>query len=108
MKAGAALVLTADPGEAGRRAAAAARAPLGDSPPSLGVLVASAHFYDSAAALLAAVTEQAGPFPLIGCVAEAVVGGAREVESEPAVSLWLAAGVGPVQTFAMEDRKSVV
>ena len=94
-------MLSADPGEAGRRAAAVACAPLGDSPPSFGILVASAHFYDSAAALLAAVTEQTGPFPLIGCVAEAVVGGAREVESEPAVSLWLAAEVGPVATFAM-------
>jgi small ligand-binding sensory domain FIST len=31
-----------------------------------------------------------------------VAGGAREVESEPAVSLWLAAGLGPVETFAME------
>src|SRR5262249_24653412 len=40
--------------------------------------------------------------PLIGCVAEAVAGGAREVESEPAVSLWLAAGLDPVETFAME------
>ena len=30
------------------------------------------------------------------------MGGAREVESEPAVSLWLAAGVGPVETFAMD------
>jgi small ligand-binding sensory domain FIST len=102
VKAGAALVLSADPGEAGRRAAAVACAPLGDSPPSFGILVASAHFYDSAAALLAGVTEQTGPFPLIGCVAEAVVGGAREVESEPAVSLWLAAEVGPVETFAMD------
>jgi small ligand-binding sensory domain FIST len=66
------------------------------------VLFASAHFHDSAEALLAAVREQTGPLPLIGCVAEAVVGGAREVESEPAVSLWLAAGVGPVETFAMD------
>ena len=95
-------MLTADPGEAGRRAAAVARAPLGDSPPSFGVLVASGHFHDAAEALLAAVTEQTGPLPLIGCVAEAVVGGAREVEAEPAVSLWLAAGVGPVETFAMD------
>ena len=95
-------MLTADPGEAGRRAAAVARAPLGDRPPSFGVLVASGHFHDAAEALLAAVTEQTGPLPLIGCVAETVVGGAREVEAEPAVSLWLAAGVGPVETFAMD------
>ena len=102
MKAGAALVLSADPGEAGRRAAEAARASLADGPPAFGLLVASAHFHDSAGALLAAVTEQTGPVPLIGCVAEAVAGGSREVESEPAVSLWLAAGVGPAETFDME------
>jgi small ligand-binding sensory domain FIST len=77
-------------------------ASLGDRPPSFGVLFASPHFHDSAEALLAAVTEQTGPIPLIGCVSETVIGGAREVESEPAVSLWLAADVGPVETFGME------
>jgi small ligand-binding sensory domain FIST len=95
-------VLSADPDEAGRRAAGVARVPLEDRPPSFGMLFASAHFHDSAEALLAAVTEQTGPIPLIGCVAEAIVGGGREVESEPAVSLWLAADLGPVETFAME------
>src|SRR5258707_5356164 len=65
-------------------------------------MVASAHFLGSAEALAAAVAEQTGPLPLIGCVAQGVVGGAREIESGPAVSLWLAAGVGPVETFAME------
>jgi len=66
------------------------------------VLFASAHFFGSAEALASAVAEETGQLPLIGCVAEAVAGGAREVESEPAVSLWLAAGLGPVETFAME------
>jgi small ligand-binding sensory domain FIST len=102
VKAGAALVLAADPEEAGRRAACEARAALGPASPSFGVLFASADFLGSAAALLAAVTEHAGPVPLIGCVADAVVGGAREVESGPAVSLWLAAELGRVETFAME------
>jgi len=95
-------VLSADPGEAGRRAAGQARASLGDLPPSFGVLFASAHFLGSAEALAAAVAEETGPLPLIGCVADRVVGGVREVESEPAVSLWLAGGLGPVETFAME------
>ncbi len=95
-------MLTADPDEAGRRAAGEARASLGDVPPSFAVLFASAHFLGSAEALLAAVAAETGPLPLIGCVAEAVAGGAREVESEPAVSLWLAAELGPVETFAME------
>jgi small ligand-binding sensory domain FIST len=102
MKAGGALVVTADAGEAARRAVSQARASLGEATPSFGVLFASAQFFGAAQALAAAVAEETGPLPLIGCVAEAVAGGAREVESEPAVSLWLAAGVGPVETFAME------
>jgi small ligand-binding sensory domain FIST len=102
MKAGGALVLTADAGDAARQAVGQARASLGEEPPSFGVLFASAHFFDSAEALAGAVAEETGQLPLIGCVAEAVAGGAREVESEPAVSLWLAAGLGPVETFAME------
>jgi len=102
VKAGGALVLAADPRVAASRAVAEARSALGDAPPSLAVLFASAHFLGSAEALVAAIAEQAGPLPLIGCVAEAVAGGAREVESEPAVSLWLGADLGPVETFAME------
>jgi small ligand-binding sensory domain FIST len=102
MKAGGALVLTADPGEAAARAVAQATDALGDTSPSLAVLFASAHYLGSAEALVAAIAEQAGPVPLIGCVGQAVAGGAREVESEPAVSLWLGAGLGPVETFAMD------
>jgi small ligand-binding sensory domain FIST len=95
-------VLTTDPDEAGRRAAVRARESLGGLAPSFAALFASAHFLGSAEALVAAVAEETGPLPLIGCVADAVVGGIREVESGPAVSLWLAAGLGPVETFAME------
>ncbi|HYY18380.1 MAG TPA: FIST N-terminal domain-containing protein [Streptosporangiaceae bacterium] len=102
MKAGAALVLTDDPSQAAREAVEQARAGLGEEPPAFAVLFASQHFHVSAQALLAAVTEQLGPLPLIGCVAESVAGGPIEAESEAAVSLWLAAGVGPVETFAME------
>ena len=102
MRAGGALVLTADPGVAATRAVAQAREALGDAPASLAMLFASAHFLGSAEALAAAVAEQTGPLPLIGCVGEAVAGGAREVESEPAVSLWLGAGLGPVESFAMD------
>jgi small ligand-binding sensory domain FIST len=102
VKAGGALVLAADAGEAAGRAVAQARSALGDAPPSLAVLFASAHFLGSAEALVTAVAEQAGRPPLIGCVAESVAGQGREVESRPAVSLWLAADIGPVETFAME------
>jgi small ligand-binding sensory domain FIST len=102
MKAGGALVLTADPGEAARRAVGEARESLGEASASFAVLFASAHFFGSAEVLAAAVAEETGHLPLIGCVAEAVAGGAREIESGPAVSLWLAADLGPVETFAME------
>ena len=95
-------MLAADPGVAARRAAGEARASLGGVPPSFAVLFASEHFFGNAEALVAAVAGETGRVPLIGCVAEAVAGGSREVESEPAVSLWLAAGLGPVETFAME------
>ncbi len=102
MKAGGAVVLTADPFEAASRVVGEAEASLEGLSPSFAVLFASAHFFRSAEALVAAVAERTGPLPLIGCVAEGVVGGAREIESEPAVSLWLAAELGSVETFAME------
>ena len=95
-------MLTADADEAASRAVAGAWASLGMASPGFAVLFASAHFLGSATALLAAVTRELGPVPLIGCVAEGVIGGGREVESDPAVSLWLAAGLGPVETFAMD------
>jgi small ligand-binding sensory domain FIST len=102
VKAGGSLVLTADADAAARQAVADARASLGAEPPSFAVLFASADFASSAPALVAAVAEETGGVPLIGCVAQAVAGGAREVELGPAVSLWLASDLGPVETFAME------
>ena len=99
-------MLAADPGAAARRAVGEARAALGDSAPSFAVLFASEHFFADAEPLVAAVAGETGQVPLIGCVAEAVAGGSREVESEPAVSLWLAAGLGPVETFAMEFART--
>src|SRR6266550_3403070 len=102
MKAGGALVLNADAREAASRAAGEAGASLGGLSPAFAVLFASAHFFGSAQDLVTAVAEETGQFPLIGCVAEAVAGGSREVESGPAVALWLAADLGPVETFAIE------
>jgi small ligand-binding sensory domain FIST len=102
MKAGAGLVLTNDSNEAARRAVAQASEALGGAPAQLAVLFASSHFLASADALVAAVAAEAGFPPLIGCVAEAVLGQGREIESEAAVSVWLGAGLGTVETFSME------
>jgi small ligand-binding sensory domain FIST len=102
MKVGAGLALTSNPVEAAVSAVAQASETLGGSAAELAVLFASYHFLPDAEALIARVADEAGSPPLIGCVAESVLGRGREVESEPAVSVWLAAGVGPVETFSME------
>jgi small ligand-binding sensory domain FIST len=102
VKAAAALVLTEDPVEAARQAAEQALNALEGRPPTFAVLFASEHFHISAQPLLQAVTAEIGQVPLIGCIAEAVAGNAREAENEPAVALWLAADAGPVETFSMQ------
>ncbi len=102
MDIGAGLALTADPVEAAERAVGQASEALGGTPPELAVLFASPHFLSEAQTLVANVAERAGFPPLIGCIAESVLGRSREVESEPAVSLWLGAGLGPVEPFSME------
>jgi small ligand-binding sensory domain FIST len=51
--------------------------------PSFAVVFISAHFPGSAEALVAAVAEETGPLPLIGCAAQAVVRGTRGIKSGP-------------------------
>jgi small ligand-binding sensory domain FIST len=100
MRFGAALSEAPAPARAGAEAAREAVARLGAAP-SLAVVFASPHHAEGAAELLAAVREAAGVERVIGCVAEAVVGGPREVEGGPAVAVWLAALPGEVRTFAL-------
>jgi small ligand-binding sensory domain FIST len=102
MKAASALVLDAGPADAGTRVAEEALASLRDLSPNIGVLFATPHYVTGANELLGAVRDITGRMPLIGCISESVIGGSREVETEPGVSLWLAEGTGPVETFSME------
>ena len=89
MKAGGALVLTADAREAASRAAGEARASLGGLSPTFAVLFASAHFFGSAQDLVTAVAEETGQIPLIGCVAEGwQAGPARSSRGPPSRSGW--------------------
>ena len=67
--------------------------------PDLAVVFASPHFAERADVVVDGVREAANPKGLIGCVAEAVVGGDREIEAEPAVSVWLGWLPGTVTTF---------
>ena len=70
------------------------------APPDLALLfVTPPHggaIEDAAAAVMATLT----PGALLGCAAESVVGGSREVEQAPAVALW-AGRTGPVAPFRL-------
>lgn len=99
---GVGLSTVADPRQAAVDAARLARDGLGGEPASLAVLLTSPHHRDDADTVLAAVHKIAAPSALVGCVAEAVVAGRREVERQPSVVVWLAALAEPVETFHME------
>jgi small ligand-binding sensory domain FIST len=101
VKTGAGLSLDEDARRAATEAASAASDALDGSGADLAVVFASAGHAASAEDVLEAVHDVAGPGGLIGCLAEAVVGGPLEVEGRPAVSVWLGSFPGDVETFHM-------
>jgi small ligand-binding sensory domain FIST len=102
MRIGAALSTDPDPAKATAEAAEDARVLLGEADVSLAMLITSRDHAASAEVASKALRLEAGPERVIGCVAETVVGGDREVESGPAVAVWLASLPEPVETFHME------
>src|SRR5688572_15578099 len=56
----------------------------------LGVVFASPHHGHEFAQLAAELKRRTNAQCLIGCTGESIVGTGREIEGEPAVSLWLA------------------
>lgn len=102
MRIGAALSTDPDPGKATAAAVEEARWGLDGAEASLAVVVASRQHAPSADLVSDVVRAEGGAGRVIGCVAEAVVGGDREVEDGPAVAVWLAALPEPVDTFHME------
>src|SRR5437867_3748024 len=102
MRIGAALSTDPDPAKATAAAVEEARARLGRAEVSLALVVASRHHAPSAGIVSEALRDKARPDRVIGCVAETVVGGDREVEGDPAVAVWLASMPKPVDTFHME------
>jgi small ligand-binding sensory domain FIST len=89
--------------DAANEAVREVRDSLDGAEPELAYLfVSPAHLaeVDVAAAL---VREQLGPGHLLGCVAEGVVGGRRELESGPGLALWAGSLPGArVETFHLE------
>ena len=90
-----------DARKAAVEAAAHARDELADEAPALAVLLASRSHADEAADILDAVQETVEPPALIGCVAQAIVAGRREIEDGPAVAVWLASGLA-AETFQLD------
>jgi len=68
----------------------------------LAVLFVTPPHVGSMAEIQATVVELLAPGHLIGATAVAVLGGAREVEERPAVSLWAASGLGPVTPVRLD------
>jgi small ligand-binding sensory domain FIST len=102
MRIGAGLSTAPDPARAAGSAAEEARGGLEGAEASLALVVASRDHAPSAEEVLETVRACAGVQRVIGCVAETVVGGGREVEADPAIAVWLASLPEPVETFHME------
>ena len=71
--------------------------------PDLGFLFFSSHHAAHAARLAEEVVSRTGVRHLLGCMGESVIGGGRELESEPSLSLWLASMPGvDVRPFSIQ------
>jgi small ligand-binding sensory domain FIST len=92
------LSTVTDAGEAGAEAGRAAADHLGERPTDLAFLFLSATHVDDAEDAVEAVHETLGPRHLVGCAADGVVGGAREVEQGPGAAVWAASLPGAVIT----------
>jgi small ligand-binding sensory domain FIST len=69
-----------------------------DQPPDLALLFVTPPHLDALADMARTVRTTLRPGALLGCAAISVIGGGKEVEREPAVSLW-AGRTGPVTPF---------
>ena len=67
-----------------------ASAPLRDAPANLAFVFASHHESDGMAEVIAELAPSLDGATVIGCTTQTAIGGAREVEEDPAVALWLA------------------
>ena len=65
-------------------------AELAGRPVDLAFVFFSPHHAESAESLVSIVQQQLHPRVLLGCSAESVIGGAQEVEGQPALCLWAA------------------
>lgn len=67
------------------------------APPDLALAFYSPHHAEEASAVSKIIREKLSPRCLLGCPGEAIVAADREIETGPALSLWLAKWKQPVQ-----------
>jgi small ligand-binding sensory domain FIST len=92
----AAALSTAEPTlRAVQEVCAQTRARLADDA-DLAILFFSTHHARAADVLARTVQQRFSPRCLLGCVAESVLGGEREIEQSPAVSLWVSRWAKPI------------
>lgn len=65
--------------------------------PDLAVVFFSPHHAEAAERIAAALHQRLNPRCLLGCVGESIVGNEREIEHQPALSLWLAGWSRPLR-----------
>lgn len=89
--------------DAASEAVGQVRGALNGAEPELAYLFVSPSHLPEVDVAAAVIREQLGPRHLLGCVAEGVVGGRRELETGPGLSLWAGALPGArVETFHLE------
>jgi small ligand-binding sensory domain FIST len=83
---------------------AQAMSALGNIQPELAVVCYSPHHVDSAGPIARLLHGKLQPGCLVGCVGESIVGNAREIEQDPALSLWLGnwAGRASLEAFRLQ------
>jgi small ligand-binding sensory domain FIST len=62
----------------------------GEDPPDLGLIFLTPHHAPEGGELAAEIRRRTGVRRLIGCTAESLIAGGREIEGRPALGLWLA------------------
>lgn len=77
-----------------------------DEQPDLAILFTTAVHRGAFRDAAAAVRDLLSPHTFLGATAVAVVGGCREVEERPGVSLWAATGIGPVAPVRFDGARA--
>lgn len=102
---GAGLSVAQDSEQAAREASTVARAKLGEGTVDIALVFAGRSHLEGAERALAAVAELLGPRHVIGCCAQGVLGGRREIEEGAGTSIWAASLPGAeVETFHLTLR----